>query len=132
MSEFANYIGIPWEEGGEGPDAFDCMAFVGHIQRKHFGVELPKIVIPDYQDRRSLVGLIGNHPENKNWLPVDAPRHGDSVLVRSPAHYGVWLDIDGGGVLHCLRGAGVVFTTAASWATSGLGRRQYLRHRSKV
>lgn len=131
MSEFARYIGLPWRAGATGPDAFDCMAFVRHVQAVHFGIDMPEIAIPDYDDTRALVGLIANHPENRNWRPVATPEHGDLILIRTPAHYGVWLDIDGGGVLHCVRGCGVVYTHAASWPFSGFGRRMVLRHRSK-
>lgn len=132
MSDFARYIGIPWAAGAIGPDAYDCMAFVRMVQAEHFGVDMPEIAIPDYDDSRGLVGLMNGHGELANWAPVKQPRHGDGVLIRTPMHYGVWLDLDGGGVLHCVRGAGVVFTKDAHWQMSGLGRRQYLRHRSKL
>lgn len=132
MSEFTQYIGIPWEAGAIGPDSYDCMAFVKNVQERHFGVAMPQVSIPDYNDARVIVGLINGHAENENWVKVESPVHGDLVLVRSPSHYGVWLDVDGGGVLHCVKGSGVVFTRDSSWPVSGFGRKQYLRHRSKV
>ncbi|WP_035216978.1 NlpC/P60 family protein [Desulfobulbus elongatus] len=132
MSEFGAYIGIPWQEGAAGPDAYDCMSFVAEVQRRHFGIVMPRITIPDYDDVRQLVRLINGHAENEHWQMVAAPRHGDIVFIRHPAHYGVWLDVDGGGVLHCSRWAGVVFNSDSSWHTSGFGRKQYLRHRSRA
>jgi hypothetical protein len=42
-------------------------------------------------------------------------------------HIGTWLDVDGGGVLHCTRGIGVIFTHDAAWRLSGFGRREYFR-----
>lgn len=132
MSDFSDYIGIPWVEGATGPDNYDCMAFASMIQRVHFGVQMEEITIPDYNDTRAIVNLINTHAENLNWSPTKVPQHGDLVLIRTPSHYGVWLDVDGGGVLHCVRGAGVVFTKDSAWATSGLGRKQFLRHRSKI
>lgn len=129
-SEFAQYIGRPWQEDGD--NALDCMAFVREIQARHFGVEMPAVTIPDYDDKRNIVALINGHAENENWQQVDKPQHGDAVLVRSPSHYGVWIDEDGGGVLHCVKGVGVVFTKDSAWAWSGFGRRQYMRHRSKL
>lgn len=132
MSEFEQYIGLPWMEGANGPTAWDCMAFAAHLQREHFGVDMPRITIPDYNDVRELVLLNSTHKEQENWREVKTPRQGDLVLVRSPLHYGVWLDLDGGGVLHCVRGQGVVWTKGASWASSGFGRKVFLRHKSKA
>lgn len=131
MNQFAHYIGMPWEEGATGPGSWDCMAFAAHLQRVHFGVEMPSVTIPDYDDKRALVLLNATHLERENWRQVDRPRHGDMVCIRSPLHYGTWIDYQGGGVLHCVRGVGVVFTASSAWAISGFGRRQYLRHNSK-
>lgn len=124
---FADYIGIPWEAGSQGPNAFDCMSFFRLVQDKHFGNYVPQIIAPDYDDPRVLVDLFGNHPERKRWHLIDKPVHGCAVIVRSPLHIGTWLDIDGGGVLHCVRGAGVIFTSDSAWPMSGFGRREFFR-----
>jgi cell wall-associated NlpC family hydrolase len=127
MSWAEDYIGRPWEAGATGPAAFDCMSFAAEIQRRHFGVEMPMITIPDYNDRRALVGLLNSHAERQRWVLVGSPEPGDLVVIRSPLHLGIWLADDGGGVLHCVRGCGVIFTRDAHWHLSGLGRRQYFR-----
>lgn len=132
MSDFATYIGQPWEAGAIGPQSWDCMAFAVHVQRCYFGIEMPDVIIPDYDDPRSLVALNNGHHEHAHWRPVEVPQHGDMVLIRKPMHYGVYLDVDGGGVLHCVRGQGVVFTKLSNWLASGFGRREYLRHQSKL
>jgi len=132
MSAFVKYIGIPWEQGATGPDTYDCMAFMRHIQGKYFGIEMAEVLIPDYDNGRELVGLLNGHAEKERWLQVEKPIHGDAVLVRSPLHFGIWLNIDGGGVLHCVRGAGVIFTADSSWRLSGFGGKQYLRHVSRL
>lgn len=124
---FAHYIGIPWEAGAQGPDAFDCMAFFRHIQARQFGIQVPAIIAPDYDDGASLVDLFGTHPERKRWLHIPAPVHGCAVIIRGPLHIGTWLNVDAGGVLHCVRGAGVVFTSDAAWPVSGFGRREFYR-----
>lgn len=130
MSEFEKYIGIPWEEGAIGPHAYDCMSFTVMIQGAHFMVNMPQISVPDYEDCTALVEMMRGHAELKNWVPVKKPMHGDLVLVHRPMHYGTWLDI--GGVLHCVRGVGVIFTADSAWHVSGFGRREYLRHVSKA
>ena len=134
MSEWSQYTTrhIPWAEGADGPDAYDCMSFTVMIQRKHFGVKMERVLVGNYDDGIGLFHLLNSCGERANWEPVKSPQHGDVVIARRPFHIGVWLDVDGGGVLHCLRGSGVVFTRDAAWAMSGIGRKTYFRHRSKM
>jgi len=122
---FAQYIGLPWEAGAQGPASFDCMAFFRHVQAQHFGVLVPEIIAPDYENPQVLVALFRHHVERQRWARVEKPAHGCAVMVHRPMHIGVWLDIDGGGVLHCVRDCGVVFTTDSSWPVSGFGRKEY-------
>lgn len=136
MSHWAiQYIGTPWQAGAQGigadgTPAFDCWAFFRHVQREHFGIDVPVVVAEDYDDAGVIVSLINSHPERGHWLPLapDAPRrNGDGVIVHRPLHVGVWLDVDGGGVLHCVRNSGVVFTRDSAWSHSGFGRREFHR-----
>ena len=128
MSEFVKYIGIPWEPGAQGPDSYDCMAFFKFIQKEHFGICVPQIIAPDYNDGEALADMFSTDPERKKWVKVPKPFHGCGTLVHRPLHIGVWLNIDGGGVLHCSRGIGVIFTQDSSWHMSGYGRKEYFRH----
>jgi hypothetical protein len=104
------------------------MAFFRLIQGRHFGIEVPKVIAPDYDDPNALVDLMQNHEERQRWLRIEKPEHGCAVLVHRPMHVGTWIDVDGGGVLHCVRGIGVVFSNNSSWRLSGFGRREYFRH----
>jgi hypothetical protein len=121
MNRFAQYIGIQWEQGANGPDAFDCGAFASKVLAEQFGRTLPTLSVP-------LLDCAGRHyvmPDGGAWAIIDEPEHGDLCLVLFPqSHYGVWLNVDGGGVLHCLPGCGVIFTKNKDWR---FGRRQYLR-----
>ena len=122
-----SYIGLPWEAGAQGPSSYDCWGFFRKVQAQHFGIDVPLVIAPDYDDPTVLVSLFRTHEENQRWACVTQPRHGDAVIIHKPFHIGIWLDVDGGGVLHCMRGAGVVFTHEAAWRLSGLGRREYRR-----
>lgn len=126
------YIGIGWEAGaqGQGADgalAFDCWAFFRHIQRLHYGIDVPLVQASDYDDAGEIVTLINGHEERGRWSPIATPRDGDGVIVHRPLHVGVWLDVDGSGVLHCVRGSGVIFTRDKVWQHSGFGRREFHR-----
>lgn len=129
MNAFHHYIGMPWVAGAEGPQAWDCFSFTRHVQEKHFHCALPRLVFPDYDAKRQLVELYSATRGSIPWDTVLVPRHGDMVVIRSPLHTGTWLDIDGGGTLHCVRGQGVVWTRDTAWMLSGFGPREYLRFR---
>lgn len=127
MRQLHEYVGIPWEAGAQGPDTFDCMGFFREVQKTHFGRDVPMVVAPDIDDPMALADLFINHPERRRWARIEKPEHGCLAVIRRPMHVGVWVNLDGGGILHCQRGAGVVFTHDASWHVSGFGRREFFR-----
>ena len=126
-----NYIGTPWAAGAQGPDEYDCMGFFKKVQAEHFGISVPVIIAPDYENPHVLAALFSEHEERTHWNKISRPEHGCAVIVHRPMHIGTWLDIDGGGVLHCARGAGVIFTKDSSWSLSGFGRCEYFKHEAK-
>lgn len=129
--KFTQYVGLPYVPRAQGPKAYDCMGLFTTVQGLHFGIKVPAIFADDYDDERAIVEAFKND-EFGHWRNVENPRHGDAVKIRRPLHIGVWLDIDGGGVLHAVRGSGVLWTRAANWKFSGFGRREYWRHESKL
>ena len=59
---------------------------------------------------------------NKAFKEVEKPQDGDVVLMRqskNPVHAGLWLDTDGGGILHCVRGIGVIYQNVCSLNACG-------------
>lgn len=116
MSHWANdYIGLPWESGAQGSDAYDCWALVRQVQRAHYGRELPIIQV-DAHDQAAVRAAFAGHPERARWQRVYPPQDGDCVLTHKGAqvdHVGVYLELDDGRelrVLHAIRGSGVVCT----------------------
>lgn len=123
------YIGLPWVKGAQGPEAFDCWGLVRHVQRVHFGIEIPEIAV-DADDLRACIRAFTGHAERARWAAVAAPRPGDGVLLahaRHPVHAGVWLEPDGGGVLHAVRGAGVIYSSPSALRLSGWTRIEFYR-----
>lgn len=122
MSHWAEqYIGKPWQVASDGPAAFDCWGLVVEIQRRRYGRTL-EIIPVEQNNLRQLIRTIENHPIRQKWQPTDTPQEGNVVLLRQsrhPIHVGVWLDVDGGGVLHCERQSGVVFQEQHSLSLSG-------------
>ena len=116
----ASYVGLPWKADGEGPDSFHCWAFVRWVQRRHFGRELPDI--PNPRDLLAMAHMFRDHPERRRWALAEKPAEGDCALMRQaryPIHVGVWIAVDGGGVLHCVQGSGVVFQRLDALAMHG-------------
>ena len=132
MSVFARYVGAPWAAGAQGPEAWDCWALFRHVQAEHFGLAVPEIIAADYDDPAALSSLFRGHDERARWVRVERPAHGDAVIVHRPLHIGTWIEADGGGVLHAVRGVGVIFSKDAAWRLSGFGRREYFRHESRA
>lgn len=108
------YIGHSWVKGGNGPDVWNCWNFVRHIQKTHFGIVMPE-VNADEDSTLSFVREFSRNAEHEFWSELATPQEGDCVEMgtgKTITHIGVWVEADGGGVLHCQRGAGVVYTAA--------------------
>ena len=107
----SNYIGKPWKSSCDGPDVFDCWGLVVDIYRRQYKKTLEIIPVQE-NNLKALILTIDKHPERHRWELVFIPQEGDVALLRQnryPIHVGLWVDVDGGGVLHCIQGAGVVF-----------------------
>jgi len=110
------YLGLPWVSGHEGPNSFDCWGLVRYVQKHHFNRELSSITV-DADNIRAVVKEFNNNNERNQWQLVDQATDGDCLLLsqnKEPTHVGVWLDIDSGGLLHAVRGSGVVFSSPAN------------------
>lgn len=120
-----DYIGQPWVAG-----THDCWGFFRRVQAERFGRVLPAIEPDSYRSLHCARAFAGN-PERDHWQPTATPAEGDAVLLahaRHPSHVGLWIEVDGGGVLHCLQRAGVVFQTVKSLKAQGWGHLEYYRH----
>lgn len=101
------YLGLPWVNGER-----DCFQFFRQVQLERFERALPPYIV-DAGRVLDCVRAINANPERQRWDEVAAPAEGDAVLMsqsRVPTHVGVWVEANGGGVLHCVQGAGVVFS----------------------
>ena len=130
MTHFANkYIGLPWVPGKQGPDKFDCWGFVRYVLKSENAINVPCVnVNPD--NLRDVLTAFKTDPAFQAFTEVKTPNDGDVVLLRqakNPVHAGLWLDVDGGGVLHCVRESGVVFQNVRSLNLAGWFLDSYYR-----
>lgn len=115
------YLGKPWESGASGPQAYDCYGVVRAVYRDRLDIGLPVVTV-DAQSARSVVRAVRDY-DHTDWEEIEVPGRDFDVcemtLAHSPHHVGVYLAIDGGGVLTALEGIGVVFQPLASLARHG-------------
>lgn len=122
-------IGKPWRYGARGPDEFDCWGFVRYVQREHYGILMPDVLVPETWP--AVRRLLENHVEHQNWVKVDRPADGDIVMMarnRVPAHVGIAVEANSGrGVLHCFEPSGVVYQPFPALRLGGWGGLTYYR-----
>ena len=115
------YLGRPWVADAHGPHAFNCWTFARHVQRVHFGRTLAVVdVLPD--DDAAVRAAMLHHPERDNWRVTREPVDGDLVmapLYTGDTHIGIWTPVDGGKIVQCARGWGVVALTRDRMAMLG-------------
>ena len=122
MTHFANkYIGRPWVAGAQGPDSFDCWGFVRYVLKHEYDYNVPQVNV-NAECLRDVLHAFRTDLAFRAFKEVEKPQDGDVVLMRqskNPVHAGLWLDVDGGGVLHCVRDSGVIFQSICSLNVSG-------------
>ena len=125
-SDVIEYLGKPHKPGGEGPDAYDCWHLLRHLQAKHFNVEMP---IAPIGDEDACLALFKGKVESGDWSTLAIPEHGCGALLRGGRwpHVGIYLNLDGGGILHAMEGPGVIWTRLPNLRTMGFGRTTYYR-----
>ena len=119
--------------GQQGPDSFDCWGFVRYVLKEEYGYDVPCVNVNPECLRDVLVAFRTDLAFTA-FEEVDAPQDGDVVLMRQakhPVHAGLWLDIDGGGVLHSVRGNGVVFQNVISLNATGWFLDSFYRVKTK-
>jgi len=118
------YINLPWQAGAKGPDAYDCWGLLQEVRNRYFGVSVPDVRFGD-----AARDLYEQKLRNGDWEIVPIPAHGDGVLLRdgNHPHVGVYLDIDGGGILHALEGVGVTFTRLSQLRMMGFSNPKFYR-----
>lgn len=116
-----HYVGKPWANGACGPDAYDCHGIVRAVYRDIAGVVLP-VVDVDALNPRAVCRAVRDY-DYSGWQEIAAPSQQLDVVEMSlasrPHHVGVFVDVDGGGVLTSVEGAGVIFQTLGSLRRHG-------------
>lgn len=103
-------VGLPWREYATGPDAFDCWGAVFHGYREHLGVDLNRHLEIPTADARAFTEAVAAEVATGHWQQLQQPEDGCLVLLSQSRlfhHIGMWLDVNGGRLLHAKQGLGV-------------------------
>lgn len=125
------YMGRPWISGARGPVAYDCWGLVWHVYGCRFGVVLPAYPGICGANLMAAGRRIDQGRRNYEWQRIDTPEHGCTVAMsqsRRFHHVGIWLDLDGGRILHSRAGAGTLLESIGSLKRSRW-RVAFYRHR---
>lgn len=96
------YIGLPYCPGGRDKNGVDCWGLLKLIYQDEWNMSLPELPGLPQEDllkiSREILAQI-----KVGWTEVSKPRDGCAVAMsqRDALHHvGVWVDVDGGRVLH--------------------------------
>lgn len=128
MNWIESLIGKPWRLGARGPEAFDCYGLVVWIYRTQLGKRLDSLESLNVADLASVLRAVES--QDRHWRELAKPEHlclvGMSTHTRIH-HVGVWLDFEGGKVLHAMEGGTVVAQKVVSLKSAGFRTFKFYR-----
>lgn len=106
----ADVIGKHWKQYATGPEYFDCWGVVCFGFKQKFDLDLDRHLEIPTANPKSFHRVVAKEIKTGNWQQVQQPEDGCLVLMSAARlwhHVGMWLDINGGRVLHSRDGIGV-------------------------
>lgn len=123
-------LGIPYRLNSyDRKKGLDCWSCTKILQLEAFGRELP-----DFQADSTIKSFVRNIAEGKglvNWVSIPEPVHGCIVELSTgfvPHHIGTYMVLPQykiNGLVHCLKGAGVVYDPWITMKAAGWRRFSY-------
>lgn len=89
------FVGLPFEDRGRGPEAFDCWGLCRAVLADRLGVELPAYGEISAADLMRRAQAMTAEAARERWVPVDRPRALDVAVMgsaRAVTHVGVMID----------------------------------------
>jgi hypothetical protein len=133
MHWIEKYLGVPWKLNPTVPDSHNCWTLACCIQRDEFQRKVPEYQVPDLQDVQKVSAKLMGELKNPNWVEIPKPVDGCMVGLshsRIIHHVGVFSDVDGGLVVHCLDHSGVVAHNSAQLKRHRYSTVKFYLHKS--
>lgn len=111
------YVGLPFVDGGRGPDSVDCWGLVCLVYRECLGIDLPPYGDVSAHNLRVVSRSFDAGKDGPEWVQVETPQQHDVALMRLPSsgragHVGVY---DGAGrILHAEKASGTMLESVKS------------------
>lgn len=117
----ADYIGIPFEYGGRGPDKFDCYGLIKEI------LSFEGIQIPDYASPSEGAKIIALFQEGIALWEECGLQKGAVLVFRVPGNLHVGYYLGGNRFIHTWEGShGVVIERLSDWKRRLQGAYKYV------
>lgn len=121
MGNFDDLLGLPFADGGRGPETYDCWGLVREVYRRH------GVILPDYPISAMDAVRIGRQmaEDKPQWEEVSPP-YPNPCLVVIRLSCGSWANhvgvhIGDGRFIHAYRTTGVVIDRLKRWRSSIVG-----------
>ena len=127
----AQYVGKKHEIGGRGPDVFDCWGLLWWIYKHQFHIDVPTLPGVSSGSALSIHREMCKHIRHVDWYLIHQPEDGCAVAMsQSHAyhHVGIYLEADGGKILHCWDNNNVVADTLRQLKLKGLKTIHFYKH----
>jgi cell wall-associated NlpC family hydrolase len=109
----------------------DCWHFFRRVQLERFGRDVPTVDV-DGLSTLACAKAFERHEERGDWSIVTLPQEGDAVLMgrgKRPTHVGIYVDANGGSVLHCTANAGSCLQRIPALKRDGWVNLVFYRHK---
>ena len=126
MNWITTYLGQPWINGQQ-----DCWQLVRDVYRNQLQIDLPQIVV-DAKNLRAVLTEMESSPHLSDWISINKPEHWSLVFWSQhtrPSHVGVYLNVDGGRILHNTQRTGTVCQPVHDMSQQGWCHPRYYRYR---
>ncbi|WP_164681912.1 C40 family peptidase [Fuscovulum blasticum] len=116
------YVGLPFVDGGRGPDAYDCWGLVRQVYADLLGIDLPSYGEISAMDLIRIARTMRAGADD-GWRVPAIPDELDVVLMRgtggrsSVVHVGVMVSQTR--LLHIEAGSGAVVVPVSHWSVAG-------------
>jgi cell wall-associated NlpC family hydrolase len=124
------YIGMPYELGARREDCVDCWGLLWLIYHEQFGIELPEFPGIAAASAIAINSTLRDSVQS-DWIQIPKPFEGCAVgmgMRKALHHVGVYVNADGGRIVHGWDGRNVVADTLKSLSSKGFRTVAFFRH----
>ena len=136
MHWVTQYLGKPWAASPHPPLSFHCWEINRWVQVNHFNRECPDYNVLNPNDIGMVASAIHRAQDSGKWIRLVKPINGCIVAMSQSGktdeshHVGMYLEEDGGMILHCTPRAGVTCVKKNQLIRYGLVIVGYYIHRT--